>query len=713
MMKKIFCLAALTGFFSQIACATEGMWIPSVLSAVYDDMKAAGLQLSEEDLYSVNNSSLKDAIVLFNGGCTGEIVSDNGLLFTNHHCGFDYIQFHSSLQNDYLKNGFWAMNRDQELICDGLSVVFIVRMDDVTAQMREGIKSGMTMIEAEVVLTKNKAALEAAYLKDNPGLGVQIRAFNYGNQYFASLTKAYTDVRLVGAPPSEIGKFGGDTDNWVWPRHTGDFSVFRIYADKNNEPARYSKDNVPFKPAHFLPVNISGVKEGEYSMVYGFPGRTDHLLTSYAVDFVMNESNPMRIDFRDQSIAVLEGAMRSSDELRIKYAAKQSDIANAWKKWKGQQIGLTNFDAIGMKQKFEYEYSSKCKLEENSAYAGLLDALKKKYDEANPTIFSMQRFVEYAYYGPELISFSNRFRVLADNYEKLKNDGTLAATIKDLKEGARLFYKDFDLTTEKAIYARLWPLFHVKYNSSLSTDMLKASFILSSEEVNKVYDKSVFRDSTVLFKLLDNFGKSSLKKLKKDPLMIESSALYDDFNQNLRTKSAHFQKEIDFLMQKYVEGMMKMFPGDYWSDANSTLRITFGQVSGSAPRDGEMYKYYTTTDGILQKNATGNPDFEIQPKLKSLLEKKEFGKYGTNGELRVCYTGSNHTTGGNSGSPALNAKGELTGINFDRSWESTMSDITYNPEICRNIMLDARYVLWVIDVYAGAGYLIDEMNVIR
>jgi hypothetical protein len=689
------------------------MWIPSVLSAVYDDMKAAGLQLSEEDLYSVNNSSLKDAIVLFNGGCTGEIVSDNGLLFTNHHCGFDYIQFHSSLQNDYLKNGFWAMNRDQELICDGLSVVFIVRMDDVTAQMREGIKSGMTMIEAEVVLTKNKAALEAAYLKDNPGLGVQIRAFNYGNQYFASLTKAYNDVRLVGAPPSEIGKFGGDTDNWVWPRHTGDFSVFRIYADKNNEPARYSKDNVPFKPAHFLPVNISGVKEGEYSMVYGFPGRTDHLLTSYAVDFVMNESNPMRIDFRDQSIAVLEGAMRSSDELRIKYAAKQSDIANAWKKWKGQQIGLTNFDAIGMKQKFEYEYSSKCKLEENSAYAGLLDALKKKYDEANPTIFSMQRFVEYAYYGPELISFSNRFRVLADNYEKLKNDGTLAATIKDLKEGARLFYKDFDLTTEKAIYARLWPLFHVKYNSSLSTDMLKASFILSSEEVNKVYDKSVFRDSTVLFKLLDNFGKSSLKKLKKDPLMIESSALYDDFNQNLRTKSAHFQKEIDFLMQKYVEGMMKMFPGDYWSDANSTLRITFGQVSGSAPRDGEMYKYYTTTDGILQKNATGNPDFEIQPKLKSLLEKKEFGKYGTNGELRVCYTGSNHTTGGNSGSPALNAKGELTGINFDRSWESTMSDITYNPEICRNIMLDARYVLWVIDVYAGAGYLIDEMNVIR
>ncbi len=712
-MKRMKLLLVALGMLPMMLNAKEGMWIPSVLSAVFDDMQAAGLQLSQEDLYSVNNSSLKDAIVLFGGGCTAEIVSDNGLLFTNHHCGFDYIQFHTSLQNDYLKDGFWAMNRDQELICNGLSVVFIVRMDDITAQMREGIKSGMSMSEMDVVLAKNKATLEAAYLKDNPGLGVQIRAFNYGNQYFASLTKTYNDVRLVGAPPSEIGKFGGDTDNWVWPRHTGDFSVFRIYADKNNQPAKYSKDNVPFKPAHFLPINIGGVKEGDFSMVYGFPGRTEHLLTSYAVDFVMNQSNPMRIDFRDQSIVVLEGAMRSSDELRIKYAAKQSDIANAWKKWKGQQIGLTNFDAIGMKQKFEYEYSSKCRLEENASYSGLLDEIKKKYDEANPTIFNMQRFVEYAYYGPELISFSNRFRVLADNYEKLKNDGTLAATIKDLKEGARLFYKDFDLNTEKAIYARLWPLFHVKYNTSLSTDMLKASFILSSEEVNKVYDKSIFRDSTVLFKLLDNFGKSSVKRLKKDPFLIESSALYDDFNQNLRTKAAQFQKEIDFLMQKYVEGMMKMFPGDYWSDANSTLRITFGKVDGSSPRDGESYEYYTTTTGILQKNATGNPDFAIQPKLKSLLEKKQFGKYGVNGELRVCYTGSNHTTGGNSGSPALNAKGELTGVNFDRSWESTMSDITYNPEICRNIMVDAGYVLWVIDVYAGAGYLINEMKVIR
>jgi hypothetical protein len=712
-MKKILSFILCFSFFTHHISGKEGMWIPSVLSAVFDDMQAAGLKLSQEDLYAVNKSSLKDAIVLFGGGCTGEIVSNNGLLFTNHHCGFDYIQYHSSLQHDYLKDGFWAMNSDEELICDGLSVVFIVRMDDVTQRMRDGIKSGMSIAETESLLMKNKAAIEAQYAKDNPGLGVQIRAFNYGNQYFASLTKTYSDVRLVGAPPSEIGKFGGDTDNWVWPRHTGDFSVFRIYADKNNQPAKYSKDNVPFKPAHFLPVNIQGVKEGDFSMVYGFPGRTEHLLTSFAVDFVINQSNPMRIDFRDQSIAVLDVAMRSSDAIRIKYAAKQSDIANAWKKWKGQQIGLRNFDALGQKQKFEADYLSTSSREEFVAYNPLIGQLNSLYAEANPVIFESQKFVEYYYYGPEILAFSNRFRALVDNYDKMKSDGSLTEVIADLKKGARLFYKDFDLKTEKLIYARLNPLFYVKYNAALSSEKRSLHGVMLDAAVNGLYDKSVFRDSTVLFKLLDNFGKSTIKKFRKDPFFMESIKLTDDYNLRLKPKAAEYQKKIDFLMQQYTEGMMKMFPGDYWADANSTLRVTFGQVSGSAPRDGEMYKHYTTTDGILQKSATGHPDFEIQSRLKSMLEKKEFGQYGADGELRVCYTGSNHTTGGNSGSPALNAKGELTGINFDRSWESTMSDITYNPDICRNIMVDARYVLWVIDVYAGAGYLLKEMSIVR
>jgi len=695
---------------TQAGIAKEGMWIPSLLNVVYSDMQSQGLQLTAEDLYDANGSSLKDAIVLFGGGCTGEIVSNDGLLFTNHHCGFDYIQFHSSLKNDYLRDGFWAKSRAEELRCDGLSVVFVVRMDDVTEAMRKGITSSMTPAEADAILQKNKKALEEQYKKENPALGLQLKSFNYGNQYLAIVTKTYNDVRLVGAPPSEIGKFGGDTDNWVWPRHTGDFSVFRIYADAKNEPAKYSTSNVPFKPAHHLPINITGVKEGDFSMVYGFPGRTEHLLTSYAVDFITSKLNPMRIDMRDQTIAVLEGRMRASDEIRIKYAAKQSDVANAWKKWKGQQIGLTNFRALEQKRKFEEDYTAQSNKPEFKAYGEVLPKLKSLYEQVNHLNFEAQLFVEYMYYGPELFNFSYRFHDLVSNFDTLQANGKLQSAIEELKQGARAFYKDFDLSTEMQIYARLQPLYEVKYNFRGEMDKVEK---VSESDMLSFYLKSVFADSTVLFKLLDKPGKGMIKKIKTDYFYSHAEMMSDDYNTRLRPQLGDLNKQIDFWMQKYTEGMMKMFPGNYWADANSTLRISYGKVEGSFPRDGEHYTPHTTADGILQKYYTGNPDFVIGSRLKSLLEARNYGDYGSGGELNVCYTGSNHTTGGNSGSPALNAKGELTGINFDRSWESTMSDIMYNPEICRNIMVDVRYVLWVIDVYAEADYLLKEMTIVR
>jgi hypothetical protein len=697
-------------FLAHTALAKEGMWIPSLLNVVYGDMQSQGLQLTAEDLYDANGSSLKDAIVLFGGGCTGEIVSNDGLLFTNHHCGFDYIQFHSSLKNDYLRDGFWAKSRAEELRCDGLSVVFVVRMDDVTEAMRKGITSTMTPAEVDALLQKNKKALEEQYKKENPALGLQLKSFNYGNQYLAIITKTYNDVRLVGAPPSEIGKFGGDTDNWVWPRHTGDFSVFRIYADAKNEPAKYSASNVPFKPAHHLPINISGVKEGDFSMVYGFPGRTEHLLTSYSVDFITNKLNPMRIDMRDQTIAVLEGRMRASDEIRIKYAAKQSDVANAWKKWKGQQIGLTNFRALEQKRKFEDDYTVQCNKPEFKEYAGVLPKLKSLFEQVNSLNFEAQLFVEYVYYGPELFNFSYRFHDLVVNYDTLQAQGKLQATIEELKNGARAFYKDFDLSTEMQIHARLQPLYEQKYTIRGEADNVQR---LSESDRISYFTKSVFSDSTLLFKLLDKPGKGMLKKLNGDYFYSRAASMFDDYNARLRPQVGDLNKQIDFWMQKYTEGMMKMFPGNYWADANSTLRLSYGKVEGSFPRDGEHYTPHTTADGILQKYYTGNPDFAIGTRLKSLLENRNYGAYESGGELNVCYTGSNHTTGGNSGSPALNAKGELTGINFDRSWESTMSDIMYNPEICRNIMVDIRYVLWVIDVYADADYLLNEMTIVR
>ncbi|MBX7052539.1 MAG: S46 family peptidase, partial [Flavobacteriales bacterium] len=514
------------------------------------------------------------------------------------------------------------------------------------------------------------------------------------------------------APPGDVGKFGGDTDNWVWPRHTGDFSVFRIYADKNNEPAAYSKDNVPFKPAHFLPVNIGGVKEGDYSMVYGFPGRTDHLLTSFSVDFIMNKSNPMRIDFRNHTLAVLEEKMRSSDEIRIKYAAKQSGIANAWKKWQGQQIGLTNINAVAKKQEFEKEYQDRASQKGNEPYSGLLAEINTLVNDMEAKNMKSQAFVEFVYYGPELFNFAHQYRDLVENFDTLKARGTLQTTIDKLKSSARLFYKDFDLNTEKAIYASLEPMYMMKYSTGMA-DSKMAIPVRDVAYVNARYDKSIFRDSTVLFKLLDKFSKSAAKKITKDYFYKQAVTMFDEYNKNLRPGLSDSQKRLDFLMQQYTEGMMKMFPADYWSDANSTLRITFGKVEGSEPRDGEMYKYYTTADGILEKYATHHPDFELNNRLQELFKKREYGNYAENGELHICYTGSNHTTGGNSGSPALNAKGELTGINFDRSWESTMSDIVYNPDICRNIMVDIRYVLWVIDVYAEADYLLEEMRIVR
>lgn len=709
-MKKII-LSSVLVVLSIFAHATEGMWIPAVLGAVYDDMKANGLKLSQEDLYSINKSSLKDAILLFDGGCTGEMVSPEGLLFTNHHCGFDYIQFHSSLSKNYVKDGFWAKNKNGELVCTGLTVSFVVRMDDVTESVRKGITANMNATEVDALLKKNRAAVEEEYKKNNPGLTIQVKAFNYGNQYFATILRTFTDVRLVGAPPASIGGFGGDTDNWVWPRHAGDFSVFRIYANKNNEPAAYSAENVPYKPGHYLPISIEGVKEGDFSMVYGFPGRTDHLLTSYALEYIMYDSNPMRINMRESTLNVIKPRMAANKEIKLKYASKEKDISNAWKKWKGQNIGLTNMNAVALKKMQEEDFKQLCMKDEYTQYRNILPKLDSLYKEIKKYSLARESFIEYMFYGPELFAFAQRFREVTDNYEKLKSENKLDDAIKKLREDARLFYKNFDLETEKEIYAQLSPLFCFVYDPFLTYK--EPDLDPWTSFANKQYNASIFRDSTFLFKELNNFGKSSVKKLKKDYFLLTSNKVFDAYYNDYIPNYRKLQAEIDFYMQAYTEALMKIQKGPHWCDANSTLRLTYGKVGGSEPRDGEIYRYYTTSNGIIDKYNTQNPDFEISDRMIDLLIKRQFGPYSEDGELRICYTGSNHTTGGNSGSPALNANGELVGINFDRSWESTMSDIVYNPEICRNIMVDIRYVLWVIDIYAESGYLLEEMTIIN
>lgn len=707
----VFIANVLFAFNSVLA--HEGMFIPSVLNAAHDDMKAMGLKLSAEDLFAVNQSSLKDAVVLFGGGCTAEMVSSEGLMFTNHHCGFDYIQFHSSLEKDYLKNGFWAMNKQEELVCTGLSAMFVLRMDDVTPLMLNGIKEGMTAAEMDAIKQANKKSIEEEAKKAGKNINATVRAFNYGNQYFLIVTKTYNDVRLVGAPPSEIGKFGGDTDNWVWPRHTGDFSVFRVYAGEDNEPAAYSATNKPYQPGHFFPINISGVKEGDFTMVYGFPGRTEHFLTSYAVDYVLNKSNKMKVHMRETSLGVIDAAMRSSDKLRIQYAAKQSGISNAYKKWIGQDMGLIKFDVIQKKREEEKLFNEKA--ESKGKYVGLLKEIEALYASNEKNNLAREGFIEYVYYGPEVFAQAATVQSFFDSYEKLKQEGKLEEVRNTLISNTRLFYKDFDLNVEKDLFMRMTGLYRDYVQKGLGPEVFGSYFFKSANDAAKrVYDKSMFRDSSLLINAIKSYQPKHLKKFAKDPVFVISNHLHEVYRTNILPQYRIWNSSFEALMGQYVAAQQELTPSkNYWNDANSTLRISYGKAEGSAPHDGMTYTFTTTADGILDKYRTGKEDFYIGEKLKQKLEKREFGAYATNGDLVVCFTGSNHTTGGNSGSPALNAQGELIGINFDRSWESTMSDIYYSPEICRNIMVDARYVLWVIDEYAGAGYLLKEMKIVR
>jgi len=722
MMKSKLTRSSFTAVFTVILTfsthAKEGMWIPGMLGAAFDEMQAMGLKLSEEDLYDVNESSVKDAIALFGGGCTAELVSGSGLLFTNHHCGLSYIQSHSSLENDYITNGFWAMNAAQELRCAGLNVSFILRMDDVTARMLQGTDK---LANAELVvlaLGENRKVIEEEYRKTY-NADTSVRAFNYGNQYIVVVSVTYSDVRLVGAPPAGIGKFGGDTDNWVWPRHTGDFSVFRVYAGKENQPAEYSAENEPYEPRHFFPINVNGVKEGDFSMVYGFPGRTDHLLTSAAVDYLQNKSNPMKIAMRTASLNVLSERMRADDRVRIQYTSKQSGIANAWKKWIGQQMGLERFEIIEEKKKKEQQINSHFAVTKRASETAVIADIEALHASNADILLARDGFVEYFFYGPELFEFATKFSEFTEKIETWKTEGVLEQKTNELMASVTGFYKDFDLGVEKAIFTTLTPMYREYVRGDLGPsafdNWVPQSGVMDWNLVAaKVYGKSIFADQTALLALLKQPGKKAADRIRKDPVFQIGTRLMSTYRSQINQGYRVFNLSHDEMMARYVRLYREAFPTEkYWNDANSTLRMSYGKVEGSMPHDGMAYLWYSTSDGVLEKYDPTNPDFELPERAVELFRKKEFGSYASDGKLHIAYTASNHTTGGNSGSPALNADGHLVGINFDRSWESTMSDINYSEEICRNIMVDIRYVLWVIDVYANADYLLDEMTIVR
>ena len=711
-MKRFRLLTTLLVLFPAFLFAGEGMWIPMLLQYNEKEMQAMGMKITAEDIYSINHSSLKDAIVLFGGGCTGELVSDQGLLLTNHHCGYDYIQKHSSVEHDYLTNGFWAMNRGEELPCPGLSVIFLREMRDVTEQVLEGVTIDMPEEERQAKIDENTKRLIAHFEKESP-YKVSIKPFFLGNEYYALFNETYTDVRLVGCPPSNIGKFGGDTDNWVWPRHTGDFSVFRVYADKDGHPAVYHKDNVPYKPAQHLEISLKGANEGDFAFVFGYPARTNEYLPAVAVDQEANVIDPITVDLRGKVLDIYNQYQEQDPKVRIQYASKHAGIGNGWKKWMGVTEGINHFHGVQKKHDFEARfYDWVMQSRSRYMYANLLKDFKKNYKDLEPYQLAYTYMAE-AGLRIELVSFAGRFARLAAVDKETPQD-KVDQMVANLQAAIPSFYKDYyepiDRDVAKMLLKEYLKAQPADFRPSFLNDIKDVD-----EYVDKLFDKTMFTDEAKVTALLDGFKVKDAKKLANDPAMKVYQSLIGFYRDKVYDNISSITKDNDRLRRIYMKGQMEMQPEKrLFPDANFTLRVTYGKVEGFKPQDGKTFRHFTTLEGIMEKENPDIYDYVVEPRLKELYNKKDYGRYADkDGTMHVAFTASVHTTGGNSGSPILNADGQLLGLNFDRCWEGTMSDLIYDPDICRNISVDIRYVLFIIDKFAGAGHLIDEMTIVE
>ena len=675
------------------------------------EMKNLGMKMTAADIYSVNKSSLKDAVPHFNGGCTSEVISPKGLLLTNHHCGFDAIQNQSSVDHDYLTNGFWAYKMSEELPNEDLVVTFIVKIEDVTSKVLEGTTALATELEKQKKIQENITLLSNSLPKESWQEN-KIRTFYEGNQYLLFVTETYKDVRLVGAPPSSIGKFGSDTDNWVWPRHTGDFSLFRIYADKNNRPASYSKDNVPYTPKHFLPISLDGVKEDDFTLVFGYPGKTNEYLPAVAIAQIVNELNPAKIEIRDHALKVADGFMRKDNAIKIQYASKYASIANYWKKWIGETQGLTKSNAVEIKKKQEVAFQEKVvKAGKQAEYGNLLTDFDKNYTEIKSYALARDYFMEVALRNTELLSVGYKLYQLEQVYNS-KGEQAFNDRKNNLISGLADFYKDFNANVDQKVFEQLIHLYATKSPKEfLPTNI---SNINATELANDVYSNSKLVSYNSLKELLTGDSKTVLANLNADKGFIVIKSMADKFLKDVAPKYDEINLKITALQRTYMKAQLELNKGSrIFPDANSTLRVTYGKVKGYAPKDATLYTPVTYLDGAMEKYIPGDYEFDVPAKLIDLYKKKEYGQYGENGKMPVCFIGTNHTTGGNSGSPAIDAYGNLIGLNFDRVWEGTMSDINYDPSICRNIMVDIRFVLFIIDKYAGATNLIEELKLVH
>lgn len=713
-MKKIFTLLLIFSLSFQLS-AKEGMWLPHLIAQLnYSDMQRMGLQISAEEIYSANKSSLKDAVVHFNGGCTGELISGKGLLLTNHHCGYSQIQSHSTLENNYLEDGFWAMSQEEELANPNLYAAIIREIKDVSNLILKGTTAEMDGATRDSIIEMNARALLETVKAEQPGLEFDLKDFFFGNQFLLISKVLYTDVRLVGAPPSSIGKYGKDTDNWMWPRHTGDFSLFRVYADANNQPADYSEDNQPYVPAQHLKVSVAGVREGDFTMVYGFPGSTNQYLPASEVANTVNEYNPFRISIRDKILMVLDRKMRADEAASLKYASKFARISNSWKRWKGEILGIERTNALEVLKEEEALFKQMCgAIPELNSEKDLVAEMDALYAKRVPVNMERYAYIEVGYYGIEafrhVLGYSKLIELAeAGDEEALKNE---AERMIKRMEG---FQKNYDQELDRLVAINTLPIYLETIKTKPGPVVSKLQQKGSDKWVEAISD--YFKDAPYFKEdFVTNLRKNPAKMAKKiaeDDIYSLSLEMYEHFFEVLNPATTTINLEIEVLQARYVRALQRAFPKkSFYPDANSTLRVSYGKVMPYEARDAVNYSAQTTLSGVMEKYVPGDYEFDLPAKLIELYENKDYGPYGENGKMPVCFVATNHTTGGNSGSPALNANGELIGLNFDRAWDGVMSDMYFDPSICRNVMVDLRYVLFIIDKLGGAGYLVDEMDI--
>ncbi|MCD4679084.1 MAG: S46 family peptidase [Bacteroidales bacterium] len=717
MKKIVIVLFIILLGLNPIAKADEGMWLPMFIERLnYVDMQKMGLQLTAEEIYSINNSSLKDAIIIFDRGCTGEIVSDQGLVFTNHHCGFSQIQSHSTVEHDYLTDGFWAMNKNEELSNPGTVVKFLISMENVTDDILSQVNNNMTEEERAKTI-KEVASRIKKKAEHNNHFDAVIKSFFGGNEFYLFIYEIFKDVRLVGAPPTSIGKFGADTDNWMWPRHTGDFSIFRIYTAPDGKPAEYSKENIPLKPKHYLPISIKGFEKNDFAMILGYPGGTDRYLTSYGVKLATDKTNPAVVKIRQRKLDILREDMDASNEIRIKYASKYARTANYWKYFIGQTKGLKRLKVYDKKKQIEEDFQkwADADAKRKAKYGESLKYIAEAYNDITTFQYMRWYFNETVSRGCEILGFARKFSGLVKlESAENKDDEKISEEIKSLKETSENYFKNYNVPTDKKLFAAMMEMFYTDVPKDLQPDLLikygskyKGDF---NKLADRVFSKSIFYDQDKVNAFLDN---PKVKTIKKDIAYI---LMKDFFNNYFSIKKEYIKA--DELLKKgnrlFIAGLREMKPDKkFYPDANFTMRLSYGRVLDYYPADAIHFDYVTTLKGVMEKEDPGNWEFTVPEKLQELYKQKDFGEYGDNGIMTTCFLTDHDITGGNSGSPVINGKGELIGLAFDGNWEAMSGDIAFEPELQRTINVDIRYVLFIIDKFAGAKNLINEMTIVK